>query len=66
MHAAVFEAGWASEGLMPRQRAVMAGEHRGQGGEVLSLDWTYAHHARGPKIWGVQRAGEPVEHRMAQ
>jgi hypothetical protein len=66
MHAAVFEAGWASEGLMPRHRAVIAGEHRGQGREVLSLDWTYAHHDRGPKIWGVKRAWDHVEHRMAQ
>lgn len=40
MHAAVCEAGWAAEGLMPRHRAVIAGEHRGQGREVLSLDWT--------------------------
>jgi hypothetical protein len=66
MQAAVFAAGWASEGRMPRQRAVIAGEHRGQGREVLSLDWTYAPHDRGPKIWGVKRAWEHVEHRMAQ
>lgn len=51
---------------MPRHRAVITGEHRGQGREVLSLDWTYAHHDRGPKIWGVKRAWDHVEHRMAQ
>ena len=59
MHAAVFEAGWAAEGLMPRHRAVIAGEHRGQGREVLSLDWTYAHHDRGPKISGLGSCGAP-------
>ena len=65
MHAAVFEAGWAAEALMPRHRAVIAREHRGRGREVLSLDWTYTHHARGPKIWGVNKAWDHVEKRMA-
>src|SRR4029450_5411701 len=40
-------------------------EHRGRGREVLSLDWTYAHHERGPKIWGVKKAWDHVERRMA-
>jgi hypothetical protein len=65
MHAAVFEAGWAAEALMPRQRARIAREHRGRGREVLSLDWTYAHHERGPKIWGINKAWDHVEKRMA-
>jgi hypothetical protein len=65
MHAAVFEAGWHTEALMPRHRAVIADEYRGQGRAVLSLDWTYAHHERGPQIWGVKRAWDHVEHRMA-
>jgi hypothetical protein len=65
MHAAVFEAGWDAEALMPRHRAVLAREHRGRGREVLSLDWTYAHHERGPKIWGVHKAWDHVEKRMA-
>lgn len=65
MHAAVFEAGWDAEALMPRHRAVIAREHRGRGREVLSLDWTYAHHERGPKIWGVNKAWDHVEKRMA-
>jgi hypothetical protein len=56
MHEAVFEAGWAADTLMPHHRAVIAGAHRGCGREVISLDWTYAHHERGPKIWGVQKA----------
>ena len=29
MHAAVFEAGWDAEALMPHHRAVIAHEHRG-------------------------------------
>jgi hypothetical protein len=63
MHAAVFEAGWDDEGLMPRHREVIAPDHRGRGREVLSLDWTYAHHDRGPKIWGVNHAWDHVEKR---
>ena len=59
MHEAVFEAGWAADALMPRHRAVIAGAHRGGGRAVISLDWTYAHHERGLKMW------DHVEHRMA-
>jgi hypothetical protein len=65
MHEAVFEAGWAAETLMPHHRRVIAPEHRGRGREVLSLDWTYAHHERGPKIWGVKKAWDHVENRFA-
>jgi hypothetical protein len=50
---------------MPRHRAVIARAHRGCGREVISRDWTYAHHERGRKIWGVQKAWEHVEHRLA-
>jgi hypothetical protein len=64
MHEAVFEAGWAADRLMAHHRQVIAPEHRGRGREVLSLDWTYAHHARGPKIWGVKKAWDHVEHRF--
>ena len=65
MHAAVFEAGWDAAALMPHHRAVIAHEHRGRGREVLSLDWTYAHHERGPKIWAINKAWDHVEKRMA-
>lgn len=65
MHEAVCEAGWAAEALMPRHREVVAGAHRGCGREVISLDWTYAHHERGLKIWGVKKAWDHVEHRLA-
>jgi hypothetical protein len=65
MHEAVFEAGWAADTFMPHHRAVIAGAHRGCGREVISLDWTYAHHERGPKIWGVKKAWDHVERRLA-
>jgi len=64
MHEAVFEAGWAAERLMPRHREVLAPWHRGRGREVISLDWTYAHHERGLDIWGVKKAWDPVHKRQ--
>jgi hypothetical protein len=64
MHEAVFEAGWDAERLMPRHRAVIANAHRGCGREVISLDWTYAHHERGRKIWGVKKAWDHVAQRL--
>ena len=64
MHEAVFEARWNAQALMPRHREVVAGAHRGRGHEVISLDWTYAHHERGLKMWGVKKAWDHVEHRL--
>ncbi len=74
MHAAVFEAGWKSEELMPRHREVVARDHRGKGREVIGIDWTLTHHdlaeirvaARGPKIFGVKRAYDYVDKRMSR
>ena len=66
MHEAVFEAGWAAEALMPRHREVVAPDHRGRGREVMCLDWTYAHHERGPHIWGVSKGWDYVEQRSAR
>jgi hypothetical protein len=66
MHEAVFEAGWDADALLPLHRQVVAPAHRGRGREVLSLDWTYAHHDRGPTIWGVQAAWDHVEKRPAR
>jgi hypothetical protein len=65
MHAAVFEAGWDVEGLMLLHREVVGPEHRGRGREVLCLDWTYAHHDRGPHIWGVKNRWDHVEKRQS-
>jgi hypothetical protein len=66
MHEAIFAARWAADKLMARHREVIAPKHHGRGREVVSLDWTYAHHDRGPKIWGVKKAWDHVEQRLAQ
>lgn len=66
MHTAVFEAGWDAEGLMPQHRAIVAPEHRGRGREVISLDWTLAHHEWGPEIYGVTKSYDYVDRRMAR
>lgn len=65
MHAAVFEAGWDSEGLLPRHREVIAPAHRGRGLDVISLDWTYVHHDRGPEIYATRRMYDHVEGRQS-
>jgi hypothetical protein len=65
MHAAVFEAGWDVDGLLPQHRAVVAPAHCGRGREVLCIDWTYAHHERGPHIWGVKKRWDHVERRQS-
>ena len=66
MHEAVFEAGWASEALMPHHREVVSADHRGRGREVISLDWTYAHHERGAQIWGVRKAWDYTQRRYGR
>ena len=66
MHEAVFEAGWDTDALLPLHRKVVAPAHQGHGREVLSLEWTYAHHDRGPTSWGVQAAWDHVEKRPAR
>src|SRR5512143_276952 len=66
MQAAVFEAGGDSDELMRRHREVVAGAHRGRGLEVIALDWTYVHHERGPAIYAVKRAYDPVEGRLSR
>ena len=54
MHETVFEAGWDSDEFMGQHRAEAAVDHRGQGKEVIDLDWTFSHHDRGPQIYGVR------------
>jgi hypothetical protein len=66
MHEAVFETAWNSEGLMPQHRTVVAADHRGRGREVISVDWTFSHHDRGPEIYGVKRGYDYVEKRTTQ
>ncbi|WP_233744182.1 hypothetical protein [Leptodesmis sichuanensis] len=66
MHAAMFEAGWQSEALMPQHRRVVARSHQGVGQEVISLDWTLSHHERGREIFAVKRAYDYVNHCMSR
>jgi hypothetical protein len=66
MHEAVFEAGWDSHALIQRHRTQVAPDHRGRGREVISLDWTLAHHERGPRIFGVDLAYDYVQRRTAR
>lgn len=63
MHAGVFEAGWDDDALMQRHRREIAGDYRRHSRAVIALDWTLAHHERGPKIYGVRRAYDYVAHR---
>lgn len=66
MHEAMFEAGGEAEELLPRHRAMIAPEHRGRGREVISLDWTLAHHERGPWIYGTTKSYDYVEKRRGR
>lgn len=66
MHAAVFEAGWDSERLMQQHRAIVGKQHQGRGREIISLDWTYAHHEDGFHIYGVKRSYDYVNHCMSR
>ncbi len=63
MHAAVFEAGWSADELIKTHRQVVAVDHRGRGREVISVDWTQAHHERGPEIYGVKEVYDYVMRR---
>jgi hypothetical protein len=55
MHEAVFEAGGEPDRLAQQHRQYIAADYRGKGRVVMSLDWTYAHHARGAKLSGVKK-----------
>ena len=66
MPAAVFAAGWDSHALRQRHRTQVARDHHGRGREVMSLDWTLAHHARGPHIYGVDGAYDDVQRRTTR
>ena len=66
MHEGVFEAAWACEQLMPHHREVVSADHQGRGREVISLDWTFAHHDRGLHIWGVNSAWDYTQRRYGR
>ena len=61
-----FESGWGSDALIQRHRAVVAADHRGRGREVISLDWTFAHHDRGPEIYAAKKSYDYVEKRWCR
>jgi hypothetical protein len=63
MHEAVFESGWDSAAVIQQHRGEMAQAYQGRGRQVISLDWTLAHHARGPKIHAVTKSYDYVERR---
>lgn len=65
MHEAVFEAGWDFERLVQQHRQLIAPDYRGRGRGVISLDWTYTHHERGPAIYGIKKGYDDVQ-RMRQ
>jgi hypothetical protein len=55
MPAGGFAAGGDDHALRPRHRAAVAGEYRGRGRAVMSLDWPRVQHERGPKRSAVSR-----------
>jgi hypothetical protein len=65
MHEAVFESGWDSAAFIEQHRTEVAQAYRGQGRQVIALDWTLAHHERGPEIHGVTKGYDYVERRPA-
>ena len=66
MHEAVFEAGWDSALLAQQHRQGIARDYRGHGRVVISLDWTFAHHDRGPQIYAVKKGYDYVHKGMRQ
>lgn len=64
MHGSVFEYGWDSEELIKQHRKVISPSHKGQ--EVISLDWTFSHHDRGPEIYGNKKEYDYIEKRTSR
>ena len=63
MHEAVFESGWNSGALLKEHRTEVARAYQGRGRPVIALDWTLAHHARGPEIYAVTKGYDDVGRR---
>jgi hypothetical protein len=63
MHEAVFESGWDGAAFIHQHRGEVAQAYQGRGRQVISLDWTLAHHERGPKIYAVTKGYDYVERR---
>ena len=66
MHQSVFESGWNSDNLIEQHRKFVSSSHKGQGREVISLDWTFSHHDRGSEIYGVKKEYDYVEKRTSR
>lgn len=66
MHASLFESGWSSATLGVCHRQQVSLRHRNRGREVISWDWTYGHHDRGPHIYGVKPRYDHVQKRQSQ
>jgi hypothetical protein len=66
MHSSVFEYGWDSMLLMKQHRMFVSPSHKGQGREIISLDWTFSHHDRGPEIYGNKKEYDYVEGRTSR
>jgi hypothetical protein len=49
--------------LLKGHRTEVAQAYQGRGRPVISLDWTLAHHARGPEIYAVTKSYDYVERR---
>ena len=52
--------------MIKQHRKVISPSHRGQGREVISLDWTFSHHGRGPEIYGNSKGYDYVEGRTSR
>jgi hypothetical protein len=63
MHEAVFESGWDGAAFIQQHRGEVAQAYQGRGRQVISLDWTLAHHERGPKIYAITKSYDYVERR---
>jgi len=66
MHASLFESGWCNAALGVCHRGQVGLRHRNGGREVISLDWTYGHHERGPDIYGVKQRYDYVQKRQSR
>ncbi len=66
MHEAVFESGWDSAAFIQHHRTEVAQAYQGRGRQVISLDWTLSHHARGPQIYAVTTSYDYVERRTTR
>lgn len=65
MYESVCEAGWDSNQLMPRHRKIQNQKYQNKGRHIISLDWTFGHHERGPKIYGVKKGYDYVNKRYS-